>query len=131
MVHNRAVYSLAKHLLAISTDNDDFVCEEKVSAVLQILRDKKPRHHRVLLKLYLKRVRMHIDKSIAKIEYMGEMDAKQLEALKKNLEANYSRSLHMKVTKNSHLIAGFLVQVGNDVWDASVAGRLGSLSKTI
>jgi len=131
MAYKRTVEHLVKHLLRISMGKDGFISEEKVSAILQVLREKPPRNHLEVLRLYLKKVRRAIDQATAKVEYMGRMEAKNLELLKSQLEGHYKRPLHLTMRENAQIIAGFLVQVGDDVWDASVAGRLGSLSTAI
>lgn len=124
---DRKVNILAQNLYTMSLD-DLGVSSEKVSAVLQNLRENPPRKYKDVLKVYLAKIKRQLRKENALIEYSGELDAATLDSIKQGLNDHYNTELKVAVLHNPKLIAGIRISVGDDVWDSSVLGRLKSLS---
>lgn len=117
----------AKKLVAISLDASGVVSAERVEGVLAVLRENPPRHHRSLLKQYLTYLRRELAKGQAKVEFAGELTNAVLAEIKDGLSTRYNRGIDVVTQENPKLIAGFRVAIGDDVFDASVAGRLHAL----
>ena len=64
----------------------------------------------------------------AKIASAFEMDAKQLKKLTDDLERKFNRKIEPKVSVDPELIGGVKVEVGDEVFDASVRGKLESMT---
>ncbi|MBS4097766.1 MAG: F0F1 ATP synthase subunit delta [Sulfuricella sp.] len=60
-----------------------------------------------------------------------EMSAEQLASLAAKLETKFGRKINATQSVDADLIGGIVIQVGDEVMDASVRGGLGSLSVTL
>jgi F-type H+-transporting ATPase subunit delta len=110
---------------------DGLVSSEKVEAVLQTLRQHPPRKPKTVLKYYLYYIKNAVNRSRAIIEYAGQIDQSAITAIENNLTQNYNRPITTTTVENESLIAGFRISIGDDIFDASVAGRLNNLAKSV
>jgi len=124
---NRKTRSFANKLVVLSMEKGQ-VSQERVNAVLHLLKEKPPRNYRELLEVYYVKISAEIRKGCADIEYAGSLQESTLNQLKDSLSKHYNRDLTISLTENPTLLAGFRVYVADDVWDASAAGRLQSIS---
>jgi len=67
----------------------------------------------------------------ARVESAFPMNDEQLRALVRKLEARVKRTVRPSVDVVPELIGGVRVQIGDDVWDASVRGQLDSMATTL
>jgi F-type H+-transporting ATPase subunit delta len=67
----------------------------------------------------------------AQVETAFPMSSEQLAGLVKKLEARVQRSVRPSVKVVPELIGGVRVQIGDDVWDASVRGQLNSMATAL
>lgn len=130
MQRDKNLKQFAKGLAQLSLE-DGVVSAEKVEAVLQALKKRPPRQLKTVLKHYLYYIRKEIDRGKAVIEYAGTLDDASISKVQKNLEDTYRRTLILESRENPSLIAGFRIAVGDDLYDASVSGRLANLSKSV
>ncbi len=130
MVTDKKLQKFAKGLAQLSL-KDGVVSAEKVEAVLQALRKSPPRKPKTVLKHYLNYIKREINRSKAVIEYAGTLDAFSASNIQKSLTETYHRAITIESRENPSLIAGFRIAVGDDVYDASVSGRLDNLSKSV
>jgi len=127
MKHDKRIIQLVKKLVELSKD-DGVVTEARVSEVLTGLKQIKHRNYLIILKIYLVRIRRELALQTAVVstpnllsdETLGEISAKYSEI--------YGRPICAKVEKDNSLIAGVRVRVGDDLYDASLAGRLERLA---
>lgn len=118
----------AKKLLALSQGGDGRLQAERVSAVLQVLRTKPPRHHRLLLREYEKQVERALRSEQAVVEFAGpEPSAEELQQVANALSQKTGRAVTPLARRNDALLAGLRVRLGDNVYDASAAGRLARL----
>ena len=64
----------------------------------------------------------------ANITSAFDMNDGQLKDLVKNLEAKFKRKIEAKVFVNPELIGGVKVEIGDEVLDASVRGKLEAMA---
>ncbi|MEM9227393.1 MAG: F0F1 ATP synthase subunit delta, partial [Verrucomicrobiota bacterium] len=57
----------------------------------------------------------------------GQLSADTLNEIHDNLKTHYAREIDLITAENPELIAGFRVHIADDVYDASVSGRLHAL----
>ena len=126
--HPKIVF-FAKKLVELSFEGD-FVSEERVTAIIEVLRKNPLRNRRQTLKLYLIKLRAAMSFCEARLEYFGDIPRDTLKYLQNELEQHYSRKLILKTQENTDLLAGFRIFVGDDIWDASVAGQIEKLLKS-
>jgi F-type H+-transporting ATPase subunit delta len=120
----------AKKLADLSVE-DGLVSAEKVQAVLAALRKHPPRKPKTVLKHYLYYIKQEINRSRAVIEYAGQIGEAGIAAIGNYLSKNYNRTITTTTVENEDLIAGFRISIGDDIFDASVAGRLNNLAKSV
>lgn len=130
MKRDKNLKKFAKGLAQLSL-KDGVVSAEKVEAVLQALKKRPPRQIKTVLKHYLFYIKKEIDRGKAVIEYAGALDEACISNIQKSLENTYRRTLTLESRENPSLIAGFRIAVGDDLYDASVSGRLQNLSKSV
>ena len=130
MQTEKKLQKFAKGLAELSLE-EGVVSAEKVEAVLQTLKKRPPLRLKTVLKHYLYYIKKEIDRSRAIIEYAGAPDDSSIATIHKNLTETYRRNLTLESRENSSLIAGFRIAVGDDLYDASVTGRLANLSKSV
>ena len=120
----------AKKLAELSLENG-IVSAEKVEGVLQALKKNSPRKPKTVLKHYLYYIKHAINRSRAVIEYAGRVDESAITAIRSQLSSTYNRPITTNTVENNSLIAGIRVSIGDDIYDASVAGRLANLEKSV
>lgn len=123
MLKDKAIREYAKKLALISLENGH-ISNERVSAVLETLRQSPPRKISTVLKYYAFYIRREMKKSQMQVEYAGELNASSVESLKTHFSKTYNRPLSVLTQENKKLIAGLRIHIGDDVYDSSVAGRL-------
>lgn len=67
----------------------------------------------------------------AQVESAFPMSDEQLGVLVRKLEARVKRSVRPSIKVVPELIGGVRVQIGDDVWDASVRGQLNSMATAL
>lgn len=120
----------ARNLASLSLENG-LVSTEKVQAVLEALRQKPSRKPKTVLKYYLYYIKQTINQSLAVIEYAGKLDRSAITAIEQQLSNTYDRPISSTTVENGKLIAGFRISIGDDIYDASVSGRLANLQKSL
>ncbi|MEM8867895.1 MAG: F0F1 ATP synthase subunit delta [Verrucomicrobiota bacterium] len=130
MKRDKKITQFAKKLVELSKDGD-VVTEPKVSEVLAGLRQVQPRHHYVLLKCYLEYIRREVAAQTAVVATPSALSPEALAAIESNFTAVYGRKITAVTENDPSLIAGVRVRVGDDLYDASVAGRLKRLAEQV
>ncbi len=103
---------------------DDGKIRVAVSAIIAA----KPRHYMGILGIIEKLVRFEIQKRTLLIESAVPMDSTQAADIQSKLQKRFTSPLISTQKQNSNLIGGLRIQVGSDVWDGSIAARLGRLA---
>lgn len=127
MQKDKAQKAFAKKLVQLSLDDKGQVSGEKVSAVLEALKQKPPRKLPTLLKQYQVQLRRALRNSQIRVEYAGALSDATLGSLQKSYSKHYNRELTISTEENKKLLAGIRVIIGDDVYDSTVAGRLSAL----
>jgi len=105
--------------------NDDRVCQTVGKVV-----EGKPRGYVGILQHFHRLVKLDLDKRTAKVESASEMSDELQVSVKANLEKKYGAGLNLTFTVNAALIGGLRIQIGSDVYDGSVQGRLTQLKNS-
>jgi F0F1-type ATP synthase delta subunit len=126
----RRINSFAKKLVEVSLDENKCVSGERVAAILDSLKKSPPRSYKQVLQKFLLKLGNEQRKGLATVTYANGMPEAELQQMHKNLEAHYDRKLELKSVQDDSLIAGFIIHVGDDVWDYSVEGKLVQFSNS-
>jgi len=105
---------------------DEGLVRKAVAALVEL----RPRgYYDILLHLH-RLVRIEIERRTARIESARPLSGAQRSRMAGQLEAVFGPGLALVVTENPALIGGLRVQVGSDVYDGTIAGRLERLADT-
>lgn len=130
MKRDKKITQLAKKLVELSKDNG-IVTEAKVGEVLAGLKQIQPRHYLLTLKTYLTYLRREIALQTAIVSTPAALSPDALRSLEAKFSSLYGRSVSAVTKTDPSLIAGVRVRVGDDVYDASVAGSLQRLAENV
>jgi F-type H+-transporting ATPase subunit delta len=122
-VQKARVSALTRKLVQVSMENGE-PSQQRVQAVLELLRKRPAGQRAALLKAYYRRMRREETLRTLRIERAGALD----EASRQQLVAGMSRTSSLKLAvseqENPALIAGLRVRLGDDVYDATLKGVL-------
>ena len=96
----------------------------KVNAVLQAVAARKPRHTLSALKDYQRLIRMELARRHAMIESATPLESATSTAILADLKTRFGNDITHEFKVNPALIGGVRIQLGSNVWDGSVSGRL-------
>ena len=130
MKRDQKITRLAKKLVELSKDNG-VVTEAKVGEVLAGLQQVQHRHHLTVLKTFLNYLRREIALQTAVVSTPAALSDEALKAIEATYSKMYGRPVTAVTKQDTSLIAGVRVRVGDDVYDASVAGRLQRLAENV
>lgn len=130
MKRDQKITRLAKKLVELSKDKG-VVTEAKVTEVLVGLKQVQHRHHLTVLKTFLSYLRREIALQTAVVMTPGALSDDALKAIEATYTKIYNRPVSAVIQQEASLIAGVRVRVGDDVYDASVAGRLQRLAENV
>ena len=121
---------LAKKLVELSKE-DGVVTEARVCEVLTGLKQIKRRNYLIILKTYLVRIRRELALQTAVVSTPNLLSDETIEEISAKYSSIYGRPIRAEVEKDNSLIAGVRVRVGDDLYDASLAGRLQRLADCV
>jgi F-type H+-transporting ATPase subunit delta len=104
--------------------------EDSVTKTVQAVVDGKPRAYIQILNHLLKLVKTDIHSRTARIESADSLDDATRKSVEKLLMDRYGTSLMMSFDVNPALIGGMRIQVGSDVYDASIRSRLQKIGES-
>ena len=96
----------------------------RVSAVLKSVAENPPRHAVSVLKNYERLVRMELHRRHASIESATPLEPAAAGRLLGDLRQRFGEDITHELKVNPALIGGVRIQLGSDVWDGSIHGRL-------
>jgi F-type H+-transporting ATPase subunit delta len=103
--------------------------EAHVRQVVGELVRTKPRDYLNTLSYFLRLLKLHCSLHTAKVESAVGLPAEMRTNLQNGLERMYGPGLDTAFVENPALIGGLRIQVGSDVFDGSVRGRLAALAE--
>ncbi len=106
---------------------DENRARQAVSKVLEA----KPRGYVGILNWFQRLVKSHLDRRTARVSSATPLDAAQQNAVQSGLAKRYGQGLILSYAQDPSLIGGMRVQVGYDVYDGSIRGRLNALEQEL
>jgi F-type H+-transporting ATPase subunit delta len=131
MKRDKKITQFAKKLVELSKDSEGVVTRGKVDEVLAGLKQAQPRHYLLLLKSYLEYMRRAIALQTAAVAAPAALSEDALHAIEAHFSQVYGRAITATTRTDASLIAGVRVRVGDDLYDASIAGRLNRLAEQV
>ena len=114
--------------LAQASIADGEASPARVSAVLELLRKRPERERKALLVAYLRLMRREEALRTLLIERSGPLDEASRKAIVEGLSKKTGHKLIVRERENPALIGGLKVRLGDDEYDASIAGTLARLA---
>ncbi|PXA05414.1 hypothetical protein DDZ13_00675 [Coraliomargarita sinensis] len=130
MTRDKKILQFARNLVELSLDNG-VVTESRVTDVLNALKKAELRNKLALLKTYLYYIRKAVAEQTAVVSTPGALSADTLSAIESNFTQVYGRPISAVTQDDPSLIAGVRIRIGDDVYDASVSGRLKRLADNV
>ena len=130
MIRDKKIRQFAKSLVELSRDKG-VVTESRVAEVLDGLRKGELRKKGLVLKAYLLYIRRAVAEQTALVATPGALSPEALSSIESNFTRIYGRPISAVTQADPSLIAGVRIRVGDDVYDASVAGRLKRLAENV
>lgn len=122
---------LARKLVQLSLE-DGLVSADKVREVLASVSKASGLSDRIgLLRRYRRLIAREIARHTAVVETPAELPQEVIRDLEQNLSRQYNRPVRASLKTNPSLLAGLRVRVGDDLMDASLAGRLQRLASSV
>ena len=128
--HAKKAQQFARQLFKMSVVNGA-VSLERVTGVLQYLEKHKVANPVIVLKAYARFVANELAKGEAIVEHAGAINATTLSTIAAAMTKKYSRAVTASAKPNAALLAGLRVQVGDDIYESSVAGQLAALAAAV
>ena len=110
-------------LVALSKDSEGIITGSTVYQVLSGLKQVQPRRYLALLKC-LEHIRREIALQTAEVSAPSALSEEAPKAIEQHYSTFYGRSIRARSITKKSLIAGVRVRVGDDLYDASIAGQL-------
>ncbi len=127
---NKEIRRLSREMLRASF-TDGQLDHGRIASLVESLVARKPRNYIAVLKHYRRLLRLEVEKRRARVETASELDSETGSKLVANLKKKYGNDLATEFFVNPQLLAGMRIQVGNDVWDGTVRGRLERLQQQL
>ena len=105
--------------------------ESKLAEVLVAFQQVQHRRHLKVLKTFLNYLRREVALQTAVVSTPTELSDDVIKAIEMQFSKLYNRTVNAVTQPDTSLIAGVRVRVGDDVYDASVAGRLQRLAESV
>jgi len=104
--------------------------ESRVRQLIDELISTKPRGYVAILSHIERLVKLEIARRTAQIESVTPLDGQMEGSVKAELTRRYGPGLYFRFSQNPTLLGGMRIQVGSDVYDGSVRGRLEELESS-
>jgi F-type H+-transporting ATPase subunit delta len=109
---------------------DGLLDANRVRTAVQTLAARKPRGYLAILSQFARLVKLDIERRNARVESAEPLSPELQSKVRTDLARLYGPGLELSFAQNPALIGGLRIQVGSDVYDGSVEGRLRNLQQT-
>jgi F-type H+-transporting ATPase subunit delta len=103
--------------------------DNRVRQAVQFVVRDKPRGYLAVLAQFQRLVRLEIARRTARVESATSLSSQFQSQLQAELSRKYGAGLSFVFVENPALLGGLRIQVGGDVYNGSVQGRLAALQE--
>ena len=125
---NRESRSIAKKLFSLCR-KDGRMDGDRIRGVVKKVAEARPRNHLAILTCLAKLVELEEKRRSAVVETSVSLGAMEAH-LSGRLRASFGEDLSIRTVTNPALLGGMRIQVGSDLWDGSIRGRLEALRRS-
>ncbi len=120
----------SRALLRLSL-RDGIVDEQRAAGIVKLLVKEQPRHVVQILKEFQRLLRLELNKQLTLVESAAELSAPEKKKVIEVLQSRHGDQIDPQFEVSPDLIGGLRVQVGSNVWDGTIKGRLDRLSQKL
>ncbi len=125
------IKKIAKKLFKGSLNRDHSLNPQKVQAVISFIKQQPPHQALNLLKAYLALAKVHLKNQVLNIETSQKLTKAEIMTFKNLfLKKNYPIQ-EVVVKENPSIIAGLRINIGSNLWDLTIRGRLANFRKSL
>ena len=110
---------------------DDQFDQKKALSLVQSVIEKKPRHYVAILTYLGRLLRLETEKRTATIATSAVLEKKIEGEVRDEIKKRYPQVLSTRFEVKPDLLGGMRIQVGSDVWDGTVRGKLDELKNAL
>lgn len=129
MKSSKQIRREAKQLFRICVKGGQLDEARARDAVRRVI-EMKPRGYLAILEQFKRLVKLDLDRRKANVETAIALGPELQEQVRATLAGKYGAGLAVTFSQNPDLIAGMRIQVGSDVYDGTVQGRLEALQES-
>jgi len=122
---------LARRLAILVAEKGQSAVPEIRPALDKLLADRSNSEKNRFLKAFLHYLKREIHKDTLIIETAGSPEPAVIDSLTQTFSKDRQRPLHVETRQQPDLIAGVRVRLGDNVYDASIQGKLAALANSI
>ncbi len=104
--------------------------DNRVRQAVQQVLHAKPRGYFAILAHFQRLVKLAVEQRTARIESPVPLSPDLQSRVQESLARNYGPGLNVSFAQNPALLGGLRIQVGSDVYDGSIQGRLAALEES-
>lgn len=130
MKRDTKITRFARKLVELSRENG-MVAEARVTEVIEALKQVHHPHYPKILKAFLHYIRREITLQTALVSGSTSLSETSLKAIEAHFTKTCNRPVAAVFKQDESLIAGIRIRVGDDVYDASIAGHLQRLVENV
>lgn len=119
----------AKTLFVACINKKGVLDERKVKKTVKLVLENKPRGYLAILNQFQKLIRLKLDETAATITTAEELTEEQLEEIMNVISKAYGNDLTFYSQIDPEVIGGARIQIGSNVFDATVKARLDKLNE--
>ena len=127
---NKEVRRSGKQLFRACFVDDQFDQRKALSLVQSVIAGK-PRHFIAILSYLGRLVRLETEKQTATIDTSKALEKRIEDEVRGEIKKRYPRVLRSQFQVNPELLGGMRIQVGSDVWDGTIRGKLEELRSAL
>ena len=109
---------------------DGLLDESRIRLAVQQVLTQKPHGYLAIASQLARLVKLDQDRRTAKVESATPLTPELQAGIRNNLTRLYGPGLNLSFGQDASLIGGLRIQIGSDVYDGSVQGRLQSLQES-
>lgn len=121
----------AKELFEASRDDAGRPVASRALSIADLVVKAAPRHSLQILKEFTRLIRLETAKHHAIIESATPVDETTRAAILKSLQLRDGGEVTIETKVDPSLIGGARIQLGSEVWDATVRSRITALSSSL
>ncbi len=119
---------LAKRLATLAAASGEQALGEIGPALEKLIGQKTLSDRKAFIRAFLAYFRRELRSNQLHVEYAGSLTDAMVEAIRTAFTEKEKRSLQVITEEQPNLISGFRVRLGDNIYDASIAGRLDRLA---